>query len=649
MTNAQDTLPGMTPPGAAEVEVARVIVLTDLPHLDHPLDYYVPDDLLDQAVVGAGVTVTVGGRRSNGWIVERARQVPSVSRLQPLLRVTTRIPVLTDALLRVARIIADKHVATLSQTLSIAVPAIHVAAEKDVYAQHATALPEPQPFNADVWHGFPGGDALAAHLHNAGNPRAVWTALRPRRDAQLVALIGATIASGRRAIVVTPTQRDAEALHAVIADHFSAVALYTGQLSPAERYATYLRAKRGDFHVLVGTRSSVWCQVPQLGLIIVWDDADDHLRERRHPCTDALEVAVTRSHTQGCALVVGAWSRSTRAQALIRSGWAHQVESDLATRRALNARVRVQDYADIEREGPAAHLRLSPLVTRTIKAGLAHGPVLVHVPFAGYVGALVCQRCRQGVRCPHCTGPLTLTSASCAVCTWCARSADAWRCPQCHSSQWVHIRVGSQRTGEELGKAFPGVPLSVSSASHEITRTIDARPRLVVATPGAEPQATDGYAAVVILDAPAIAGRSELWAPEEAVRRWAHALSLARPQAPALIAGGVDSVLAQTLIRGDYTGFAQRALDERESLQYFPAATIVAIDGANADVLAVVTEAHGELLGTVNRDDTGVRSLIRFSKDEAAAGLARLKAIQQRRAARKLTLVKITVNPPELF
>lgn len=198
---------------------------------------------------------------------------------------------------------------------------------------------------------------------------------------------------------------------------------------------------------------------------------------------------------------------------------------------------------------------------------------------------------------------------------------------------------------------MPGASVLVSSATHAITRTLPDGPRIVVATAGAEPRAEGGYAAIVILDARAIAGRAELWAPEEALRRWFNVLALARPGASALVAGGVETSMAQALIRFDPVDYAQRLLDERAALGYFPAATMIAIDGAPSDVAAVADAAGGELVGTVplEGEEERVRALVRASKEESPGVLDNLRAAQAHRSSRKLAPVRLTVNPPELF
>ena len=235
--------------------------------------------------------------------------------------------------------------------------------------------------------------------------------------------------------------------------------------------------------------------------------------------------------------------------------------------------------------------------------------------------------------------------------------------------------MGSDRTAEDLGRAFPGIPLTVSSAQRGVVDHVNDHPRLVVATPGAEPQAEGGYSAVLIVDASAIAGRPELWAPQEALRRWMNACALvscddgaaaSQRCAQTMVVGGVEPVLAQSLIRWDPTHFAAQALEERVELAFFPAATIVAIDGPLDEVeellreLAAATEC--EHIGTVPRrgsyagdeDDVDplyveVRALVRSTRARSADLLEALRGVQQRRSAHKRPMVRMSVNPPELF
>ncbi|OPE46014.1 primosome assembly protein PriA, partial [Mycobacterium intermedium] len=234
-------------------------------------------------------------------------------------------------------------------------------------------------------------------------------------------------------------------------------------------------------------------------------------------------------------------------------------------------------------------------------------PVLVQVPRRGYVPALACGRCRTIARCRHCTGPLQLQdrAAQGTVCGWCGRIDPTVRCVRCGSDAVRAVVVGARRTAEELGRAFPGTAVITSAGDHIITDVV-AKPALVVATPGAEPPAEDGYGAALLLDTWALLGRQDLRAAEEALWRWMAAAALVRPRRD----GGVVTVVAeasiptvQALIRWDPVGHADAELEARSEVGLPPSVHIAALDGTAAGVRALLDQVElpegAELLGPV--------------------------------------------------
>ena len=168
---------------------------------------------------------------------------------------------------------------------------------------------------------------------------------------------------------------------------------------------------RGGARIVIGTRSAVFAPVANLGLVMVWDDGDDTLAEPRAPYPHAREVAMLRAHQLRCASLIGGYARTAEAQALVRSGWAHDL---VATRQEVRARsprvVALEDsgFAQ-ERDSAARTARLPSMALGAARTALKAGlPVLVQVPRRGYVPALACNRCRTIARCRHCTGPLSL-------------------------------------------------------------------------------------------------------------------------------------------------------------------------------------------------------------------------------------------------
>ena len=196
--------------------------------------------------------------------------------------------------------------------------------------------------------------------------------------------------------------------------------------------------------------------------------------------------------------------------------------------------------------------------------------------------------------------------------------------------------VGARRTAEELGRAFPRVPVRTSGRD-TVLASVGAAPALVIATPGAEPVADGGYAAALLLDGWALLNRPDLRAGEEALRRWAAAAALVRSAGE----GGTVVVLAeptlrpvQALVRWDPAGHAVRELAERAELRFPPVSRMASVSGpagAVAELLALVRLPPGtDQLGPVPVSGAGggERLLLRVPPGEGAALAGALKAAQ---------------------
>jgi primosomal protein N' (replication factor Y) len=314
---------------------------------------------------------------------------------------------------------------------------------------------------------------------------------------------------------------------------------------------------------------------------------------------------------------------------------------------------------------PAARAARLPLVSfEAARAALAAGaPVLVQVPRRGYVPALACMNCRAPARCRRCAGPLALPGGRDdgvprpAACRWCGAAEAAFRCGECGSRRLRAVVVGSKRTAEELGRAFPGVPVRTSGAD-EVLATVPSAPALVVATPGAEPVAEGGYGAALLLDSWALLGRADLRAAEETLRRWMGASALVRPGGDGgrvVVVGDSSLGPVQALVRWDPAGHADQELAGRTELGFPPAVRMASVDGspnALAEFLdQVVLPETGEILGPVPLGDDGAqeRALIRTSRGDGRALAAALAVVQANRTAKKEPeTLRVRLDPLEL-
>ncbi len=625
-----------------------------LPHLDRPFDYLVSTELDEVVTAGSRVRVRFAGRLVDGFVLERCESSDHAGTLAYVERAVGAEPVLNPETTRLFRAVADRYAGNFVDVVRLGVPPRHARAESSV---REPAQP-PDPPVVVPWSRYRAGEAFLAAVATRRPARAVWTALAD--DAwpdRLAEAAQAALAGGRGAIMVVPDLRDLARLDAALQAALGAgrhVAL-SADLGPSERYRRWLAVRRGDVRAVIGTRAAAFAPVVDVGLLAIWDDGDDLYAEPRAPYPNARDVLVLRSSLTGAALVVGGYARTAEAALLVESGWAHEIVADRSAVRAATARI-VAAGDDFEQgRDPGAAARLPSLALRAAHDALqAARPVLVQVPRRGYVPSLACVRDRTPARCAKCGGPLAASSGhAVAACRWCGRLAGEWSCPACGGRRMRAVVVGSARTAEELGRAFPGFTVRTSGGD-SVLAEVDARAAVVVATPGAEPITEGGYGAALLLDGWALLARPDLRAGEEALRRWMNAAALVAPDGLVVVGADASVPAVQALIRWDAPGFAARELADRRELGFPPAARMASLTGtppALAEVLAAADLPQPyEVIGPVTSGDATERTLIRVARNHGPGLAEALKSAAALRSARKSPEpVRIVLDPLDLF
>ncbi|WZU02953.1 DEAD/DEAH box helicase [Erysipelothrix sp. D19-032] len=86
------------------------------------------------------------------------------------------------------------------------------------------------------------------------------------------------------------------------------VAIYHSALNDQEKYEQYMRVKRGDVNIVVGTRSAAFMPFQNLGLIVMDEEHDSSYKQENTPFYHTRDVAIHRSKYHKCPLVLGSAS-----------------------------------------------------------------------------------------------------------------------------------------------------------------------------------------------------------------------------------------------------------------------------------------------------------------------------------------------------
>jgi len=615
--------------------VARVLVDSPLPQLDRLLDYRVPDGL-DGVVPGIRVSVPLRSakRMATAFVVEVAADADFPGPLSDVATIVSPIPVLRPEVWRLARAVADRAAGSANDVLRLAIPPRQVRVETAWLAKPPPAVVVP---SAPEIAGFPtlpaaldGGERVALRVQPGvttgadGIPVARWALTLAQAAAR-------TLAGGASAILVAPDHRDQTQLERALAGLLppDAILRWDSRQPNADRYRALLAAGERPA-VIVGNRSAVYAPAERLGLLAVWNDGDPLLGEPLTPYVNARDAALVRHEQQGGALVLAGHTRSTETERLVEIGWL--TEHGPAKR----IRLRIIPTAD----GPAddalaAQARIPSVAWREARAGLERGPVLVQVARPGYAPGLRCAECGEAARCRRCAGPLRQRQAGgVPTCTWCGTPDRTWSCATCGSTKYRTSGIGSARTADELGRAFPGTRVIVSDGDRPLLEVED-RPALVIATRGAEPFAPRGYRAVLLLDGERMLSRESLRVGEDCLRWWSDAAALAADDA-GIVLVGVGGELGRALAGWNQPEFARSEYAGRRELRFPPAVRMATVQGAPDAVAEALAQlpATAEVLGTTLANGRS-RAILRFEYRDGAQIAESIRAEMLRQAARR--------------
>ncbi|QMU98782.1 primosomal protein N' [Microbacterium esteraromaticum] len=597
--------------------MARVLIDSPLPQLDRLFDYAVPDGLGE---ITPGVRIKAplrtAGRVVDGFVVEVDVEPDPTRTLSEIESVVSATVVMPDRLYRLARRAADRAAGSASDVLRLAIPKRQVRVEKAWSPVDETIDLDPDALVRahEVIGRYDGlAEVIAERGRAAVEAIPVQVGSEPGWAALLAAAAAGQLAEGRSSVLVVPDYRDQELLLAALETLVPsrAIVRHDARQPNPDRYRAFLRTLDDAPCIVVGNRSAVYSPA-RAGLVALWDDSDPLLAEPLAPYVHARDAALIRQEQEESALLFVSHTRSTDIERLVQHGWLR----DITALRRVIPNVRLSTPQELEQ---TTGQRVPSSAFATARAAASEGPVLVQVARPGFSPTLVCASCRHPARCLQCGGPLgARRRGAVPVCGWCGRSAHSWRCAECSSDQVRLASSGTERTADELGRAFPGVRVIVSDGAHTVQHVGDG-PALVVATRGAEPVAAGGYRAVILLDGARMLQAPDLRIGESCLRWWSNAAALAAAGAPVHLVG-VDGPVARALATWSGAAYARSELEARMPLHMPPTARFAQIEGVPASVRSALSALSdigigGEaVLGPVPIDDEGrVRALVRFA------------------------------------
>ena len=231
------------------------------------------------------------------------------------------------------------------------------------------------------------------------------------------------------------------------------ISLHSG-LSEGERLHNWQQAQAGIAQIVLGTRLSVFAELPRLALIIVDEEHDGSFKQQDGLRYAARDVAIFRANQRGVPVVLGSATPSLESYHNAQSGRYRMLK---LTGRAL-AEARLPAVRCININQTVMHHGISENLLREIGQRIARREQsLLFINRRGYAPVLMCGGCGWLSGCKHCAGKMVLhlndKRLRCHHCGYQLHVPHA--CPSCGNADLHPVGSGTQRVESVLQERFP--------------------------------------------------------------------------------------------------------------------------------------------------------------------------------------------------
>ena len=605
-------------PTASDLPVASVWVDTAIPTLTEPFSYLIPEKLSSQVSIGSRVQVPFKDKHLEGIVIDRTALTSDSRELKSIYKLLGEYPVASAETIELISLTASFWGGSPYDVIRSAIPPRVASAEKGLSIAARPSSPKSE-------------GVAAFHL------------LPPKLDpiSALCSLVLSHKSSGVKLIIV-PTARDLLRLAASLVERDIDFTSLDSNLPRADRYRNFLLASLGAANVVIGMRGAIFAPIPGLSEIYLHQENSEHYFERRAPYWNAREVAWIRSKLSNLGLHFTGYVPSLDV--------AIDIDKKEISYQATREKISVVAQASSNGE------LIPSKIYQQVRKAIATGPVLFLVPAKGYATAISCAKCRNIAIC-ECGGKLSKSSAkSEPICVLCCKRYQNWKCGWCGEARVFLTSRGIERFAEEIGRSFPN-QLVIQSTASDPRDSVSGDPALVISTPGVEPIAESGYAAVVILQVDRFLNSSASNGVERAYSNFFAAGALISDAGVIALVSDDGSPITSALTTWNPATISKREIEQRISLQLPPISGAVLVLADSAELVrlkSALESARAEnrapkslrVYGPTAGEGAKLTLLVDVTEQIELVSL--LREINKRRAISKKPLLAYRVNPYSL-
>ena len=418
-------------------------VVLGLP-IEGPFDYIIPQELRAKISPGSRVSIPFGNSKKIGYVVALNNK-STVANLKSITSVLDNQPILDSKMLLLTHKLAEYYCSSWGMMIEAAIPA-------------NLRKPKPVEFNPLEEKSKISHKGIIT-LYNFEDDKKKWEIY--------LAKIKECLGRGQQTLLVLADIPEVFIAEKIILQRLGIepVVLIRNE---AQELKKWLQVKTQGTNICLGTRSSIFAPLNNLGLIIVDEEQAYSYKQDQAPHYHLRQASLMRAKIEEADLILGSSAPSLEAINLVKN--------NLATYNIIHSErvypeIKIIDMKGLpllsqKRQVILAHF-LQDAITKALGDKLK---ILIFLNRIGFATMSSCSSCGQVLKCPRCNISLVYHfKEGILACRYCNYKIQAPKiCPSCNAGYIRFSGAGTEKIESEITRLFPQARITQNSAEGDV-------------------------------------------------------------------------------------------------------------------------------------------------------------------------------------
>jgi primosomal protein N' (replication factor Y) (superfamily II helicase) len=412
--------------------------------------YSIPEDM--NVLPGMRVSVNFRNRTVTAFVHRVHNERPDLTEIKEIDKLIDNSPIFDQKLTSLAEYTASNYISSIGEVMAMALPSgvkpstryKHPFRDKININNNIELTAEQKTIYDDIITSYKNGKLNHLIYGITGSGKT-----------ELYIELAKYVISQERSVIylvpeITLSSQIFERLYRVFGNE---LIVYHSRLTANQRLNSWKKFFNAEVKMAVGTRSAVFLQCPDLGLIIIDEEHDWSYKEHSTPRYHARRLAYYRCKTENALIVMGSATPSIESLYIAEQG---VFNLHILKSRYGEAVLPDIDIVKIYPKKDEAMIS-SRLLLHSKRAMQEKNQAIFLLNRRGFSPIVLCNDCHEAIVCPHCNISLNLHRTGRMICHYCGYSRKLpEKCPHCNSENILKLGAGTQKIEEMINESFAG-------------------------------------------------------------------------------------------------------------------------------------------------------------------------------------------------